>query len=91
MRNALERSSFSIDPLPVVVSNPVTSFYDKLSSEEYIDYPSQSLCFIRDYFCSQWELDFMVEICKAIPIAYEVGSHNFFVSQIARIAKDEIE
>ncbi|KAJ6646605.1 hypothetical protein Bhyg_01818 [Pseudolycoriella hygida] len=55
-----------------VIAKLVTQFYRRLSDDIHRDPSGQIMCIINKNFCSDWEMGFMVEICKSIPVRYRV-------------------
>lgn len=50
----------------------IAQFYKRLSNNMHNDPSGQRTCIIDKGFCSEWELNFMIEICNLIPIRHEV-------------------
>lgn len=65
-------SSVSPSTVPVVVAKLITEFYRRLSNDIHKDPSGQTMCIINKEFCSDWEMGFMIEICKAIPVRHKV-------------------
>lgn len=64
--------SVSSSSVNVVIAKLITEFYRRLSNDIHKDPSGQTMCIINKSFCSDWEIGFMVEICKSIPIRYKV-------------------
>lgn len=65
-------SSVSPSSVPVVIAKLITEFYRRLSNDIHKDPSGQTMCIINKEFCSDWEMGFMVEICKSIPVRHKV-------------------
>lgn len=64
--------SVASSDVPVVIAKLVREFYQRLSNDIHKDPSGQTMCIINKNFCSDWEMGFMVEICKAIPVRHKV-------------------
>lgn len=65
-------SSISPSSVPAVISKLITEFYRRLSNDIHKDPSGQTMCIINKSFCSDWEMGFMVQICKSIPVRHKV-------------------